>query len=66
MRSKAIRIPAILPRDLAIDVAETGKESVISFGNVCRENNEGPRTICRNYSTVLKDQHSPGTFTEAG
>ena len=32
MMSKAIRIPARLPRDLASDGAETGKESAISFG----------------------------------
>jgi len=57
MRSRAIRIPAKLPRDVAIGVAETRKESAISFGNLCRENNEVPRTTCRNYSTAPKDQH---------
>jgi len=37
IRSTAIRIPAKLPRDVAIAVAETSKESAISFGNLCRE-----------------------------
>jgi len=37
MMSTAIRIPAELPRDVAIGVSETRKETAISFGNLCRE-----------------------------
>ena len=41
MMSTAIRIPAKLPRDVAIAVAETSKESASSFGNLCRETMKG-------------------------
>ena len=48
MRSIAIRIPAKLPRDVAIAVAETRKESAISFGNLCSE-----KMKCRGRSAEL-------------
>ena len=41
MMATAIRIPAKLPRDVAIAVAETRKESAISFGNLCSETMKG-------------------------
>jgi hypothetical protein len=49
-----------------IDVPETTGDRATSFGNLCRENNEVPRTICRSDGTVPKGRHWLRTFMEAG
>jgi hypothetical protein len=49
---QAIRIPTELPRDLAIAVAEMSDFTRESL----QRKNDVPRTICRNYSMVPKDQ----------
>jgi hypothetical protein len=49
-----------------IDVPETTGDRATSFGNLCCEKNEVPRTICRSDGTVPKGRHEAGTFIEAG
>ena len=34
--------------------------------DLCSENSEMPRTICRSNGTVPKDRRGPGTFMEPG